>query len=213
MFAFLGRRRYPNTKGIDGYAGPSDPVVLAGADADPDLVALDLLAQAEHGAGTLVVAISHAGQLLRPLRPRLAAAPETGTIPRVVATHPPEAGLALAQALAPEHLQLTGPEVEPLADRVTRAGCVFVGPSAGTAFGDYVAGSNHILPTGGSARFASALNPAHFRRRFYEVTIGVPAPLARAAAPLARAEGFELHAESMEARAGEERQAHRSGHP
>jgi histidinol dehydrogenase len=79
---------------------------------------------------------------------------------------------------------------------------VFVGPAAGTAFGDYIAGSNHVLPTGGAARFASALTPDHFRRRFTEVRIGSPAvaELARAAAPVARAEGFELHARSMEAR-------------
>ncbi len=198
---------------IEGYAGPSDLVVLAGADADPELVALDLLAQAEHGAGTLVAAISPELQLLRQIMSRLAEAPETGTIARVIAAPHAEAGLALAQALAPEHLELIGREVEPLADRVTRAGCVFVGTAAGTAFGDYVAGSNHILPTGGSARFASALNPAHFRRRFYEVTVSAPEPLARAAAPVARAEGFELHAESMEARSGRARQAHWSGHP
>jgi histidinol dehydrogenase len=189
--------------GIDGYAGPSDLVVLAGADADPELVALDLLAQAEHGAGTLVVAISHELQLLRQLRTRLVEAPETGAIARVVATPHPEAGLALAQALAPEHLQLMGPEVEPLADRVTRAGCVFVGPSAGTAFGDYVAGSNHVLPTGGAARFQSALSPATFRRRMARVTLPgeAPARLAPLGAAIARAEGVPGHAESMERRA------------
>jgi histidinol dehydrogenase len=93
-----------------------------------------------------------------------------------------------------------GAGVEALADRVTCAGCLFVGAAAGTAFGDYVAGSNHVLPTGGSARFASALSPATFRRRFYEVRITAPEQLARAAVPVARAEGFELHARSMEAR-------------
>jgi histidinol dehydrogenase len=77
---------------------------------------------------------------------------------------------------------------------------VFVGIAAATAFGDYIAGSNHILPTGGAARFASALNPQHFRRRFTQVRITGPDTLARAAAPVARAEGFELHARSMEAR-------------
>jgi histidinol dehydrogenase len=78
---------------------------------------------------------------------------------------------------------------------------VFVGAAAGTAFGDYIAGSNHVLPTNGAARFASALSPSHFRRRFTEVRIGAGASaLARAAVPLARAEGFELHAKSMEAR-------------
>jgi len=76
-----------------------------------------------------------------------------------------------------------------------------VGAASGTAFGDYIAGSNHVLPTNGAARFASALSPTHFRRGFTEVRIGAGASaLAGAAAPLARAEGFELHAKSMEAR-------------
>ncbi|MGH2930425.1 MAG: histidinol dehydrogenase, partial [Solirubrobacteraceae bacterium] len=76
-----------------------------------------------------------------------------------------------------------------------------VGGASGTAFADYVAGSNHVLPTNGAARFASALSPAHFRRRFTEVRItGDPAALVAAAAPVARTEGFELHASSMEAR-------------
>jgi histidinol dehydrogenase len=84
---------------------------------------------------------------------------------------------------------------------VRRAGCLFVGPQSATAFGDYVAGSNHVLPTGGAARFASALGPGHFRRRLSEVRIGpAAAALTAAAVPIARAEGFELHARSMEVR-------------
>jgi histidinol dehydrogenase len=112
----------------------------------------------------------------------------------------PDQLLALAQAFGPEHLQLVGAEAEGLADRVTKAGCLFVGAGAGTAFGDYIAGSNHILPTNGAARFSSALSPAHFRRAFSEVRVDDARTLARAAAPVARAEGFELHARSMEAR-------------
>jgi histidinol dehydrogenase len=78
---------------------------------------------------------------------------------------------------------------------------VLVGPDTGTAFTDYIAGSNHVLPTNGAARFASSLSPTTFRRRFSEIRVGEGAPaLARAAAPVARAEGFELHARSMEAR-------------
>jgi histidinol dehydrogenase len=93
---------------------------------------------------------------------------------------------------------LLGPLAEQLAPRITRSGCVFVG--TGTAFGDYIAGSNHTLPTSGAARFASALGPQHFRRTFTEVRIDDASTLARAAAPLARAEGFEFHARSMEIR-------------
>jgi histidinol dehydrogenase len=86
---------------------------------------------------------------------------------------------------------------------VRRAGCLFVGAGAGTAFGDYVAGSNHVLPTGGAARFASALSPAAFRRRMARVSLPgeAPARLAPAGGALARAEGFPVHAESMERRA------------
>ena len=83
-------------------------------------------------------------------------------------------------------------------------GCLFVGAASATAFGDYVAGSNHVLPTGGAARFASALSARHFRRRMAVVHVGPAAEaLALAGAPIARAEGFEAHAESMQARVSE----------
>jgi histidinol dehydrogenase len=96
-----------------------------------------------------------------------------------------------------------GKEAEALADRVRNAGCLFVGAGAATAFGDYVAGSNHVLPTGGAARFQSVLSPATFRRRMVRVSLPPEAAsrLAPAGAALARAEGFPVHAESMERRA------------
>jgi histidinol dehydrogenase len=94
-----------------------------------------------------------------------------------------------------------GEAAEALAPRVSRAGCLFVGAASATAFGDYVAGSNHTLPTDGAARFASGLTVAHFRRRMAEVRVGdAAAALARAGVPIAEAEGFAVHAESMSAR-------------
>jgi histidinol dehydrogenase len=187
--------------GIDGFAGPSDLLVIADADADPDPLALDLLAQAEHGAGSMVVAISNSGELIDALQDRIADEPETEAILRLVQVSELEHALAIAESFAPEHLQLVGAGAERLAGAIRHAGCVFVGAASGTAFGDYIAGSNHVLPTNGAARFASALSPVHFRRRFTEIRIEQGATaLARAAAPLARAEGFELHARSMEAR-------------
>jgi histidinol dehydrogenase len=113
------------------------------------------------------------------------------------------AALLLAEQIAPEHLQLMGEDAEALADLVRSAGCLFVGAGAATAFGDYVAGSNHVLPTGGAARFQSALSPATFRRRMARVSLPgeAAARLAPAGAALARAEGFPVHAESMERRA------------
>jgi histidinol dehydrogenase len=194
------KRQLSSHVGIDGFAGPSDLAVIAGDQADPDLIELDLLAQAEHGEGTLVVAISSRRKLLAELHLRLIHAPDTGAVARLVEVADGAESLALAEALAPEHLELIGEDAEALAPGVTRAGCLFIGAASATAFGDYVAGSNHILPTAGSARFASALSPAVFRRRFYEVAVRAPDRLAQAAAPLARAEGFDIHARSMEAR-------------
>jgi len=209
LYVQEAKRQVLGQVGIDGFAGPSDLVLIADGDAEPGPLALDLLAQAEHGPGTLVVAISPSGRLLDALHAALAGAPDTGAIACLVEVADTEHAGALASALAPEHLQLVGDHAELLAAEVTRAGCVFVGRAAATAFGDYIAGSNHILPTGGAARFQSALTPAHFRRSFTEVQIGDEAArrLARIAAPVARAEGFEVHARSMEARIRDNRRS------
>jgi histidinol dehydrogenase len=200
LYVQEAKRQVFGQVGIDGFAGPSDLVAVATHGADTDSLVLDLLAQAEHGAGTLVVAISDDASVLAALENQIASAPDTGAVAALVQTHHPEHALALAEALAPEHLQLMGHDAEALSDRVTRAGCLFVGANTGTAFGDYIAGSNHILPTNGAARFASGLSPEHFTRRFSEVRIGNPTELAASAVPLAEAEGFELHAKSMRAR-------------
>ncbi|MGH2915424.1 MAG: histidinol dehydrogenase [Solirubrobacteraceae bacterium] len=187
--------------GIDGFAGPSDLLAIAAGGAAPEPLALDLLAQAEHGDGSLVVAISDDAELLDALAQRIETEPETGAVVRLVAAGDLDQALAISDAFAPEHLQLVGAGAELLAPRVRHAGCLFVGADSGTAFGDYVAGSNHVLPTNGAARFASTLSPMHFRRRFAQVRVGTgAAELARAAAPVARAEHFELHARSMETR-------------
>lgn len=206
LYVQEAKRQVSDRVGIDGFAGPSDLMVIAEDIGDVgEAVVLDLVAQAEHGAGTIVIGVSTSEAVLARLAEGASAAPESGAVCRMVRVPSLTHAGALAEAFAPEHLQLIGPGAEALAPRITRAGCVFVGASAGTAFGDYVAGSNHVLPTAGAARFASGLSAAHFRRRFNEVRITDPAALARAAAPVARAEGFELHARSMEARIRENR--------
>ena len=107
----------------------------------------------------------------------------------------------VGEALAPEHLQLAGAAAEALAPRVRRAGCLFVGGETGTAFGDYVAGSNHTLPTDGAARFASTLSARTFRRTMNEVHLRDAAgALAGPGGRVADAEGFVVHAASMRAR-------------
>jgi len=192
--------------GIDGFAGPSDLLVVADAGVDARVVALDLLGQAEHGPGSLVVLTSDDAPTLEAVAAQaVALAQERASVAfaplAVVAAPHMDDALAFANAFAPEHMQLVGPRAEARAGAVRCAGTLLVGAASGTAFTDYVAGSNHVLPTGGAARFASGLSPRHFRRRMSEVHLGRSAPaLARAGAPVARAEGFTVHAESMEAR-------------
>lgn len=208
-FVTEAKRQVAGDVGIDGLAGPSELVVVATEGADPELVALDLLAQAEHGPDSLLIAISPEQSLvdmLAQMGDRLSATQDAIATEAYLGTlcaRNARDAVRLADEIAPEHLQLVGAEAEALAHAVRNAGCLFVGRDAGTAFGDYVAGSNHVLPTGGAARFASALSPATFRRRMARVSLpeGAAARLAPAGAALARAEGFPVHAESMERRA------------
>ena len=210
LYVQEAKRHLSAEVGIDGFAGPSDLVTVLGEQAGErgvELAVLDLLAQAEHGAGSLVVAIAPNGQTLdeleQTLERLLVARPTVGEATcALVEVTDARGAVELANELAPEHLELIGADVEALAPIVRSAGALFVGEGGATAFGDYVAGSNHVLPTGGAGRFASGLSARHFRRRMQEVRIGVEAvgKLAAAGAPIARAEGFEVHAESMEAR-------------
>ncbi|MEA2497459.1 MAG: histidinol dehydrogenase, partial [Thermoleophilaceae bacterium] len=193
--------------GIDSIAGPSELVVVATDDADPQLIAFDLLAQAEHGPDSAIAVISPEQLVLDMVVEavgRLAAdrPSVTDALLAVIHVASPEAALALADDIAPEHLELIGDEAEDMAEDVMRAGCVFIGEMGATAFGDYVVGSNHVLPTGGAARYASALSPRTFRRRMARVSLTdeAAARLATPGAAIARAEGFPVHGESMERR-------------
>ena len=184
--------------GIDALQGPSELIAIASADADPRALALDLLAQAEHGAGAFAVLITDSGALLRDVAAGLEKTP-----PRVLLYHAPGllAAARAADSAAPEHVLLAGRRAAALADRIHHAGAVFVGSSSAVAFGDYVAGANHALPTGGTARWSSALRVEDFVRWTSRVELrGGLVRLARAGAAIARHEGMRYHAASMEAR-------------
>ncbi len=194
---------------IDGIAGPSELMVVADGTANPEWIALDLCAQGEHGEDSSLIVASPDLALLERIaelvaglvaeRPSVADAPLA-----LVATRGLEAALTLADAVAPEHLELAFDGADENAARARIAGCVFVGAGGATAFGDYAAGSNHVLPTGGAARFGGPLGPGTFRRRTSVVTLPGASASALAAhvGVLARAEGFPVHGESAEARGG-----------
>jgi histidinol dehydrogenase len=202
------KRVVVGTVGIDSYAGPSELMLIAGHDTDPEWAALDLCAQAEHGVdGPLVVGAVEEAVLdaIKAAFERLAAGRAgTGNAPLALVQVPDLSdAIDLANAFAPEHLELFEEDAALLADRVTTAGCIFVGRYGATAFGDYVAGSNHVLPTGGAGRFSGPLGPHVFRRKIS--TVEVPAEAAAKLAPhvdvIARAEGFPVHGESAMIRA------------
>jgi histidinol dehydrogenase len=202
------KRRVYGVVGIDSLAGPSELMLVAGHDTDPEWAALDLCAQAEHGADSPLVLVAVEEHVLD----SVAAATEAAAAARPSVADAPFATIAvpdlsdaadLANAFAPEHLQLLEEDAVVLAERITTAGCVFAGRYSATAFGDYVAGSNHVLPTGGAGRFSGPLGPAAFRRRIATVEVSGRAAgeLAPRTEALARAEGFPVHAESAMIRA------------
>ena len=186
--------------GIDALQGPSELIVVASGDADPEVLALDLLAQAEHGAGAFAAVVSDDAKLLRAIDRALAAEPKA----RVFAYRARDLRSAARAAddAAPEHVLLAGRRAAALAADVRHAGAVFVGMRSAVAFGDYVAGTNHSLPTGGTARWASPLRVEDFVRWTSRVSLrGDLRGLARAGAAIAGHEGMRYHRASMEARA------------
>lgn len=197
------KRAVMGVVGIDSYAGPSELMLIAGHDADPEWAALDLCAQAEHGPESPLVVVGVEEQVLE----AIATAAERAATTRPSVCEAPLAlvqvadlgdAIALANAFAPEHLELLEEDAALQVDRIETAGCVFVGRYGATAFGDYVAGSNHVLPTNRSGRFSGPLGPGTFRRRVCSVEIGAEAATALAphADALAKAEGLPVHGES-----------------
>lgn len=209
------KRRVAGVVAVDGLMGPSEVVIVAGDDADPEWIAADLLAQAEHDPRAAALLVTVSRRLARAvaaavdrLLPELATAETARTALRAAGgallVADLEAAIALARELAPEHLQLVGAEVEGAATRFERAGAIFVGAATPEVFGDYVAGPSHVLPTCGSARFASGLNVETFRRRTHRIAVTSAETIerfARAAAALATAEGLPAHAAAAALRA------------
>ncbi len=192
---------------IDGLAGPSEVVIAADSESDPAAVAADLLAQAEHdpSAAAILIAFDRrfagavCGELEAQLPQLSTEATARASLARfgaaLVAETDDQAVFAI-ERIAPEHLQLVGPLAERIAPRIGNAGAVFLGVSTPEVFGDYVAGPSHVLPTCGSARFASGVDVEDFIRRFHRVRFSSAAAreAAGAAATLADAEGLPAHA-------------------
>jgi histidinol dehydrogenase len=199
--------------GIDMIAGPSEVLVIADKTANPDWIAADLLAQAEHDASAQSILITNdaalAGQVERAVESQLKTLPRAdiaraswrdyGAI--IVLADLADA-VALTDQIAPEHLEIVGADAERMADCIRNAGAIFVGAHTPEAIGDYVAGSNHVLPTARSARFSSGLGVLDFMKRTSFLKCGPEQlrALGGAAIALGEAEGLAAHARSVSIR-------------
>jgi histidinol dehydrogenase len=197
------KRRAYGMVGVESFAGPSELMVVVGRDTDPRCAAMDLCAQAEHGEESPLLVVASEKAILDAVSDEvreIAGSRDTVTDAQLFVVQVPDLNdaIELANAFAPEHLELMEEEGAALAGKVTTAGCVFLGRNGATAFGDYVAGSNHVLPTTRSGRFAGPLGPATFRRKIstVEVSAEAAAKLAPQVDVFARAEGFPVHGES-----------------
>lgn len=201
--------------GVDRAAGPSEVVIVATDGAPAGWVAADLLAQAEHDPLAVAVLVTEspalAGQVAVEVDRQLERLPTAETAAAALERHGAafvardlDQAIALAERLAPEHLQLIGAAAEARAEELRNAGAVFVGASSPVVFGDYVAGPSHVLPTGGSARFASGLGTDDFLRRSHTVRFSAEAAAAWAGAAetLATTEGLAAHAAAASLRRG-----------
>jgi histidinol dehydrogenase len=192
--------------GIDSVAGPSEVLILADASAPADWVAIDLLAQAEHDAVAQAILVTPSAALADAVAARVAAL--LPTLPRadiataswsgrgaIIVTRDLTEAISLSDRIAPEHLQIMTADPDAVFRRTRHAGSAFLGPHSPTALGDYVAGPNHVLPTGGSARFSSGLSVFDFLKRttWTRATAAGIAAIGPAGMRLAEAEGLPAH--------------------
>lgn len=209
-YVAAAKRRVFGTVGIDMVAGPSEVLIVADADNDPDWLAADLLAQAEHDTAAQSILITDSaaladaveaavGRQLKRLRRSETAAASWRDFGAIILVGAIRDALPLANRIAPEHLELATADAESLIDGVRNAGAIFVGRHTPEVIGDYVGGSNHVLPTARSARFSSGLSVLDFVKRTSILRLGPEQlrQLGPSAIALAQAEGLDAHARSV----------------
>ncbi len=209
-YVAAAKRRVFGQVGIDMIAGPSEVVVMADSSADPDHVAADLLAQAEHDAVAQSILVTDDAGLADAVA--AAVARQLETLPRraiaeaswrdygaIIIVPSLAEAVPLVDRLAPEHLEIVARDGDALSRRIRDAGAIFLGPHTPEAIGDYVGGSNHVLPTARSARFASGLGVLDFMKRTSVLKCDRAAlrALGPAAVALGEAEGLDAHARSV----------------
>jgi len=167
IYVTLAKKEVFGTVGIDSLAGPSEVAILADGKADPDYIAADLLAQAEHGPGGAAILITASKRLISAVKAALekfASRTMEGEI-SLVRVRSLSEGIGLVNRIAPEHLEVMTAQPEKAVEKIRNAGAIFIGEMSPVAAGDYVAGPSHVLPTGGAARFSSPLSVNDFLKK------------------------------------------------
>jgi histidinol dehydrogenase len=195
-YVTAAKARLVGEVGIDMTAGPTELVVIADDSANPELVAADLLAQAEHGPDSAVILFTTSDRVAREVEALLAGRAVIFTVAI------PDQAVAYTNRIAPEHLSIHAKNAEAIAARTENCGAIYCGPFSAPAAGDYVLGSNHVLPTAGSGRFFSPLGVYDFVKRTNVITAGRNdlREIAAQADALAQFEGLPLHGKSVMAR-------------
>jgi histidinol dehydrogenase len=215
LFTTLAKRQVYGQVGIDGLYGPTETVVVADGTANPAWVAADLLAQAEHDVLATAILLTPSRRLALAVRAEVTrqlaglsrseiAAASLADQGAIVLTPNLETAVRLADEFAPEHLCLSVREPEQWAGQVRNAGGLFLGENSCEVLGDYVAGPSHVMPTGGTARFASPVNVLDFVKITSIVALdaGTAARLSRTASRMAHAESLTAHAAAADFREG-----------
>jgi histidinol dehydrogenase len=212
IFVTEAKRQVYGRVGLDGLAGPSEVVIIASAAAQTDLIAADLLAQVEHGSGAIAVLVCPSAEMAEAVEAQVSSLAaeleiDAARLDRITLVVGDGAGfidlaIAFSNDFAPEHLQIHTEHPEQEIHEITAAGAVFLGEDVCAAYGDYIAGSNHVLPTAGTARFGSALSVENFLRKVAVISL-IPMAISELTPPLveiARAEGLAAHARAAELR-------------
>jgi len=213
IFVATAKKKVFGTVGIDSFAGPSEILIIANADANPECIAIDMFAQAEHDELAQSILLTTSKKLISDVNEKINEMIKTQKRKKIIYKSLTTRGLYLkaqsssevikiANKIAPEHLEIIGKNANKLAKKITNAGAIFIGENSPEVFGDYCAGPNHVLPTNGTAKYASPLGVYDFLKRtsIMKISKKHARELSNIASSLADCEGLHAHSQSAKYR-------------
>ena len=213
IYVATAKKRVFGTVGIDSFAGPSEVLIIADQKADPELVAIDMFAQAEHDELAQAILMTSSMKLINSVNLKISGLIKKQSRREIIEKSLNKRGLfikvnnikeiiSIANEIAPEHLEIFGYEGMKLETKIDNAGAIFIGKNSPEVFGDYCAGPNHVLPTSGSAKYASPLGVYDFLKRtsLMKISLAHSRELSTTASLLADCEGLTAHSQSAKLR-------------